>query len=116
VAVTIPARLTWKDQRGATRFASVVVRNLSEFGAYVESLSPVAISLFRVAQLQFERDVRRMPEVPASVREGRMLSAVYRITRPSHPDGTHGLALRLLVDPKRQASAGRTVDPARATA
>src|SRR5207302_5958269 len=26
-AVTLPARLTWKDQRGTTRFASVVTRD-----------------------------------------------------------------------------------------
>ena len=34
--VTLPARLTWKDQRGATRFATVVARNVSQFGVYVE--------------------------------------------------------------------------------
>jgi hypothetical protein len=31
--LALPARLTWKDQRGATRFASVVMLNVSEHGA-----------------------------------------------------------------------------------
>ena len=41
--VALPARLTWKDSRGTTRFASVVARNVSDFGVYVECQSPVAI-------------------------------------------------------------------------
>ena len=40
-SVALPARLTWKDQRGATRFATVVARNVSDFGVYVECQSPV---------------------------------------------------------------------------
>ena len=52
----LPARLTWKDQRGTTRFASVVTRNVSEFGVYVECQSPVSIPLFRLVQFQLERD------------------------------------------------------------
>jgi hypothetical protein len=37
IAVDLPARLTWKDQRGTTRFASVVARNVSEFGVYASA-------------------------------------------------------------------------------
>jgi hypothetical protein len=55
--VALPARLTWKDQRGATRFATVVARNVSAFGVYVECQSPVSIPLFRLVQFQLERDV-----------------------------------------------------------
>ena len=33
--VALPARLTWKDQGGAVRFASVVTRDLSDGGAFV---------------------------------------------------------------------------------
>src|SRR4030095_12442363 len=50
-AVTLPARLTWKDQHGATRFASVVMRNVSEHGVYVECRSSVSIPLYRLLQV-----------------------------------------------------------------
>jgi hypothetical protein len=100
-AVALPARLTWKDQRGATRFASVVARNVSDFGVYVECDSPVSIPLFRLVQFQIEREGRTSDVLPDTL-HGRVLSAVYRISPPSksHPQG---LALRLMVEPRRQA-------------
>jgi hypothetical protein len=101
-AVTLPARLTWKDHRGATRFASVVTRNVSELGVYVECQSAVSIPLYRLVQFQLERDVRDSDPVPASLRGGRILSAVYRVTSASASGGRQGLALRLMVDPKRR--------------
>ena len=45
-SVAVPARLTWKDQRGTTRFASVVTRNVSDFGVYVECQSPISIPVY----------------------------------------------------------------------
>lgn len=98
--VTLPARLTWKDQRGTTRFASVTTRNVSEFGVYVECHSPVSIPLFRLVQFQLERDVRSADMLPDSLQQGRILSAVYRVSPPSSSK-PQGLALRLMVDPKR---------------
>src|SRR5688500_7002434 len=56
--VALPARLTWKDQRGATRFASVVTRDVSEYGVFLECQTAVSIPLFRLVQFQLERDVR----------------------------------------------------------
>jgi hypothetical protein len=110
-AVSLPARLTWKDQRGATRFASVVTRNVSEFGVFVECQSAVSIPLYRLVQFQLERDIRESDPLPAALR-GRVLSAVYRVT--SAPStGRQGLALRLMVDPKRR---GAEVGDRRATA
>ena len=100
-SVALPARLTWKDQRGATRFASVIARNVSQFGVYVECQSPVSIPLFRLVQFQLERDVRESDALPGSLQQGRVLSAVYRVTPPS-PSGPQGLALRLMVEPKRK--------------
>jgi hypothetical protein len=100
--MTLPARLTWKDQRGTTRFASVVTRDVSEFGVYVECQSAVTIPLFRLVQFQLERDTRE-PEVPASLRHGRVLSAVYRVTPATRAGAPQGLALRLMVDPKQRA-------------
>jgi hypothetical protein len=101
-AVALPARLTWKDQRGATRFASVMTRNVSDFGVYVECDSPVSIPLFRLVQFQLERDGCRNEMLPGTLQQGRVLSAVYRVSPPSasHPQG---LALRLMVDPRRLA-------------
>jgi hypothetical protein len=109
--VALPARLTWKDQRGTTRFASAVVRNISDFGVYVETQSPVSIPLYRLVQFQLEREGREMEAACGSF-QGRILSAVYRVTPPagSRPQG---LALRLMVDPRRRVE---TVEPARATA
>jgi hypothetical protein len=109
--VSVPARLTWKDQRGATRFATVVTRNVSEFGVYVESTSPLSIPLYRLVQLQIEREGRDAGLLPDSLMQGRVLSAVYRVTPPSG-NKLQGLALRLMVDPRRVAMPER----ARATA
>jgi hypothetical protein len=101
-AMNLPARLTWKDQRGTTRFASVVTRNVSELGVFVECQGVVSIPLYRLVQFQLERDVRDADPVPASLRSGRILSAVYRVTSPTANGGRQGLALRLMVDPKRR--------------
>ena len=102
--VSLPARLTWKDQRGTTRFASVITRNVSEFGVFVECQGTVSIPLYRLVQFQLERDVRDSDPLPASLRSGRILSAVYRVASPAANGGRQGLALRLLVDPKRRAA------------
>ena len=110
-AVALPARLTWKDQRGTTRFATVVARNVSDFGVFVECQAPVSIPLFRLVQFQLERDGRGADALPDTLQQGRVLSAVYRVSPPagSRPQG---LALRLMVDPRRQA----VVEQTRATA
>ncbi len=101
--VALSARLTWKDQRGTTRFATVVTKNVSEYGVYVECRTPVSIPLFRLVQFQLEREVRSSDALPESLQHGRVLSAVYRVTPPSGSN-PQGLALRLMVDPKRAAA------------
>ncbi len=113
-AFTAPARLTWKDSRGMTRFASVVTQNVSELGVYVECTSPVSIPLYRLVQFQVEREGRDAEILPRALRQGRTLSAVYRIT-PQSSGGRQGLALRLMVDPRRPASV-QPIAVARATA
>jgi len=110
--VALPARLTWKDQRGTTRFATVITRNVSDFGVYVESTSPLSIPLYRLVQFQLERDGRPGDALPGALQQGRVLSAVYRVTPPSSSK-KQGLALRLMVDPRRVAA---VVEDARATA
>ncbi|HEV8348109.1 MAG TPA: hypothetical protein VGQ16_16150 [Vicinamibacterales bacterium] len=110
-AMALPARLTWKDQRGATRFATVMTRDVSEFGVYVECQSAVSIPLYRLVQFQLEREVRDGECLPGSLRQGRVLSAVYRVSPPS-PSLRQGFALRLMVDPRRSSA----VEQTRATA
>jgi len=112
--VALPARMTWKDQRGTTRFASVITRDISEFGVFVDCLSTAAsIPLYRLVDFQLERDVREAEAVPASLRQGRILSAVYRVTPPTASGKPQGIALRLMVDPKRRV---QEVEATRATA
>jgi hypothetical protein len=109
--VCLPTRLTWKDARGTIRFATAVARNVSEFGVYVECLTPVSIPLYRLVLLQIERDSAVASALPAALVRGRVLSAVYRIS-PASMSKRQGLALRLMVDPRTMAVS----EPARATA
>jgi hypothetical protein len=111
--LSLPARLMWKDQRGTPRFASVVTHNVSEFGVYVECPSPVSISPYRLVQFQLEPGTQHADEVPDSLRSGRVLSAVYRVTPRGGAGLPQGLALRLMVEPRRRLL---RAEPARATA
>ena len=110
-AVTLPARLTWKDARGTMRFATGVTRNVSDFGVYVECHTPVSIPLFRIVQVQIERDGIASSAVPSAFMRGRVLSAVYRVA-PATISTRQGFALRLMVDPRTMVAA----EAARATA
>lgn len=112
-AVTVPARLAWKDQRGVSRFASVVTRDVSDRGVFVECQSSLSIPLYRLVQFQIEPHVLNIHELPETLRQGRILSAVYRVARAGK-DSPYGLALRLMVDPRRVAVDGDA--QARATA
>ena len=113
-SAALQARLTWKDHRGATRFATVITRDVSECGVFVECLaSAVSIPLYRLVHFQLERDVRQSDALPASLRQGRILSAVYRVTPPTASGKPQGVALRLMIDPRRRAE---DVEAARATA
>ena len=87
----------------ARRLASVITRNVSDLGVFVECQGAVSIPLYRLVQFQLERDVRDSDPLPAALRSGRVLSAVYRVTPPTPSGGRQGLALRLMVDPKRRA-------------
>lgn len=104
--LSLPARLTWKDRRGATRFASVVTRDVSDISVFVECQSAVSIPLYRLVQFQLERDVRKSDSLPDSLRQGQILSAVYRVSPANAAGKRQGLALRLMVDPRRAAATG----------
>ena len=103
VAITVPARITWKDASGAVRFASVVTRNVSESGVFVECESGAAIPLYRLVHLQLERNASSNAQLPSRLRDGRVLSAVWRVAPCRKSTGTpSGYALRFLVDPQVQ--------------
>jgi hypothetical protein len=101
LAITVPARITWKDASGAVRFASVTTRDVSEAGVFVECEAGAAIPLYRLVHLQLERSVGAQHQLPSRLREGRVLSAVWRVAPCRKSTGTpSGYALRFLVDPQ----------------
>jgi hypothetical protein len=101
----VTGRVVWKDGRGTTRFNSVVIRDVSETGAYIESVSGSAIPLFRLVSLQVER-AENADTLPTTLRKGRVLSAVYRVGPSRKATGVpEGYGLRLLIEPRRRASA-----------
>jgi hypothetical protein len=104
--LAIPARLTWKDASGAVRFASVTTREIKDDGVVVDCDQSVALPLYRLVHLQVEKTARETPGLPAILREGRVLSAIWQVgpCRPS--TGTPGgYALRFMVDPAATRSA-----------
>jgi uncharacterized protein (UPF0248 family) len=104
--VSVPARLTWKDASGAVRFVSVMTRDISNAGAFVECEGGTAIPLHRLVHVQIERSMRTDENLPERLREGRVLSAIWRVAPCSKSTGTpSGYALRFLVDPDMTAVA-----------
>jgi hypothetical protein len=101
-SLRVPGRLTWRDSAGALRFVSVVTSDVSDVDAFVECQVPASIPLYRLVHFQVERDARDCPDLPASLRGGKVLSAVYRVGRFRTQTGTPcGYAIRLLVEPTR---------------
>jgi hypothetical protein len=104
VTMSVPARITWKDASGAVRFASVMTRDISEAGVFVECDAGAAIPLYRLVHLQVERSAAMNQQLPSRLREGRVLSAVWRVGPCRRSTGTpSGYALRFLVDPQMTA-------------
>ena len=109
VNLSVPARITWKDASGAVRFASVVTRDVSDAGVFVECEAGAAIPLFRLVHLQIERAAGANQQLPVRLREGRVLSAVWRVAPCRRSTGTpSGYALRFLVDPVQSAQVAQT--------
>ena len=103
-AVSVPARITWKDASGAVRFASVMTKDVSEAGVFVECDAGAAIPLYRLVHLQVERSASMNQQLPSQLRQGRVLSAVWRVAPCRRSTGTpSGYALRFLVDPQMTA-------------
>jgi hypothetical protein len=105
LALTIPARITWKDASGAVRFASVMTRDVGDGGVFVECDAGAAIPLYRLVHLQLERSASANAQLPLRLREGRVLSAVWRVAPCRRSTGTpSGYALRFLIDQPAQAA------------
>ena len=100
-ALALPARLSWKDSSGAVRFISVITRDISDAGVFVDCEAGAAIPLYRLVHLQVERSTRGVESLPMRLREGRVLSAVWRVAPCRRSTGTpSGYALRFLVEPQ----------------
>ena len=103
--LALPARLTWKDASGAVRFISVTTRDVSDAGVFVDCEAGAAIPLYRLVHLQVERSTRGVEFLPTRLREGRVLSAVWRVGACRRSTGTpSGYALRFLVEPQMVAT------------
>lgn len=110
--ICLPGRLTWRDATGTLRFVSVMTHDVSDVDAFVECQVPASIPLYRLVHFQIERPARGSTELPASLRQGRVLSAIYRIGPYKASTGTpQGYALRLLVEPGRAAAPVKQTDP-----
>ena len=104
-SIALPGRVTWKDSRGTTRFASVVTRNVSDTGVFIEWSESTTIPLYRLVTFQLERDARNVDGLPDALRTGKVLSAVYRAGKFQKSTGTpEGYGLRLLVEPVMRAN------------
>jgi hypothetical protein len=113
--LVLPGRVTWKDARGATRFASVVTRDISDTGVFIEWSESTSIPLYRLVTFQLERDARNIDGLPSALRMGKVLSAVYRAGAFQKSTGTpEGYGLRLLVEPSVSSLA--SAEPVEATA
>ena len=106
--VCVPGRLTWRDGSGTLRFVSVLTRDVSDVDAFVECQVPASIPLYRLVHFQIERSARDCMDLPPVLKQGRVLSAVYRVGPYRSATGTpQGYALRLLVEPGRAAARPR---------
>jgi hypothetical protein len=111
----VPGRLTWRDATGALRFVSVLTRDVSDVDVFVECQVPASIPLYRLVHFQVERTERDSTELPAVLRQGKVLSAVYRVGPTQPATGTpRGYGLRLLVEPTRDGTVGQGTALARA--
>ncbi|MGE5362287.1 MAG: hypothetical protein ACM3NQ_24985 [Bacteroidales bacterium] len=102
--ISVPGRIIWRDSKGTPRFSTVVTRDVSESGASIACLSGPPIPLHRLVHLQLDRSMRGFDSLPAALRDGRVLAAVYRVGAVSRVTGLpDAYALRLLVEPVQSA-------------
>jgi hypothetical protein len=101
----VPGQIVWKDHRGQTQMASIVTRDVSEYGVSFECRTGLMVPLYRLVYFQVDRHLRNHPDLPTPLRKQNVLSAVFRIGEASEKTGTPTeYALRLLVEPKTAAA------------
>jgi hypothetical protein len=111
--LAVRGQIVWKDARGNTKLAEVITRDVSENGVAVECLNGAAIPLYRLVYFQVARDDRHSGELPPALRKANVLSAIFRVDPDNKVTGApSGYALRLLVEPARQASSVAEPDTA----
>ena len=100
----VPGQIVWKDQRGQTRLASIVTRDVSDQGVSFEATQPLMVPMYRLVYFQVDRHMRNHPDLPAMLKKQNVLSAVFRVGAASEKTGTPTeYALRLIVEPKPAA-------------
>lgn len=104
-ALAVPGQIVWKDARGTTRMASVVTRDVSDYGVSVECPQGPAIPLYRMVYFQVDSSARGRAELPPALRKSNVLSAIFRVGECSQRTGAPTeYALRLLIEPDRKAT------------
>ena len=99
------------------RFVSVMTRDVSSAGVFVEADACAAIPLYRLVHVQLERDSAVLEGIPEELRTGRVLSAVWRVGPCRAATGTPaGYALRFLVEPHENACVSHAAPPRMAVA
>jgi hypothetical protein len=102
----LPGQIVWKDQRGQTRMAAVVTKDVSDQGVSFECRTGLSVPLYRLVYFQIDRHARNRPDLPAALRKQSVLSAIFRVGESSEKTGTPTeYALRLLVEPQVAAAA-----------
>ena len=97
----VPGQIVWKDQRGQTQMASIVTRDISEYGVSFECRTSLMVPLYRLVYFQVDRHMRNHPDLPPTLRKQNILSAVFRVGQASERTGAPTeYALRLLIEPK----------------
>lgn len=95
--LSVAGRLTWRDGNGTLRFASVVTRDVSDTDVFLECQAPTSIPKYRLVHFQVERASLDRSDLPAVLRSGKLLSAIYRVGPREATTGTpRGYAIRLL--------------------
>lgn len=98
--LSVAGRLTWRDGNGTLRFASVITRDVSDTDVFLECQSPTSIPKYRLVHFQVERAAQQRSDLPAALRAGKLLSAIYRVGPREAATGTpKGYAIRLLNPP-----------------
>ena len=103
-AVTLPARLTWKDQQGTTCSRPSSRATSASTGVCVERQNAVSIPPHRLVQFQLERDGRESDALPASLARDASCPP-FTACRRIEVGAASGSRCDSMVDPRRSAAA-----------